>query len=126
MDDREFLDQIYQLWSKTTGAGERYWMPVKYSDRTDRHKMYACRPDGQQVLVGSDMPEPDAEFVAGVHGALPELISLMHRILDESDRVDLDRDSRECRIAELELEVASLREVVDGLSTTPPWNETHD
>jgi hypothetical protein len=34
--------------------------------------------------------------------------------VDESDRLDYDADSRECRIAELEMEVQELKEKLEA------------
>ncbi|BBC53837.1 hypothetical protein [Mycobacterium phage PP] len=113
MEDREFFDLLYQQWSKTTGAQDQYWMSEEYSDGTGRWKVYAVATDkdGETVrkLIASDFQnEADADFVAGVHGCLADLIRALHTAMDEADSKDYDRDSRECRIAELEMENAEL------------------
>ena len=117
--DIDFFDELYQLWSKTTGTG--YWLPQEYVDGTGRWKLYAVDYDDKRQLVASELREADAEFIAGMHGALPELIRLLHSALDEADRADCERDSQWCRIGELELELIDLKRVVQGLSQDPPW-----
>jgi hypothetical protein len=52
------------------------------------------------------MYKHDAEFITQVHSALPELVRRALAAFDEAERVDQDRDSRECRIAELEIALA--------------------
>lgn len=115
MDDRDFFDHLYQMWSKTTGANDRYWMPVSYEDRSGRHRIYAVAQDDSRKLVAEHLSERDADFVTAVHGALADLVRRLHSALDESDSADFDRDSRECRIAELELENLELRARVSAL-----------
>ena len=122
MED-EFFDELYQLWSKTTGAGDRFWMPEHIGDPTHRHNVYAVAEDGSKTLVARDMPEVDAEFVAGLHGALPDLIRRLHDAVSEADQFDHDRDSRECRIAELELELMEMKQIISNLSKSPPWHQ---
>lgn len=123
MDDREFFDHLLQVWMRTTGAEDRYWMPEKYKDGTDRWKIYAVDEDESKKLIASEIhSEADADFLTGVHGCLFDLHRRLHTALDEADRADYDRDSRECRIAELEIEVADLKKIIEGLSKEPPWS----
>ena len=72
-------------------------------------------------MVAAEVSEWDAEFIAGLHGAVPDLIRRLHDAVSEADIADYARDSRECRIAELEVEVSELKAVIDGLSKEPPW-----
>ncbi|AEJ95141.1 hypothetical protein MICROWOLF_44 [Mycobacterium phage Microwolf] len=114
MEDREFFDLLYQQWSKTTGAKDMFWMSEEYKDGTGRWKVYAVHvgTDHQETrkLIASELhSEADADFIAAVHGCLADLTRRLNSALDEADRADYDRDSRECRIAELELENAELR-----------------
>lgn len=123
MGDHEFFDHLFQLWSKTTGARDSYWMPEKHFDNSGRWNIFAVCEHGSRKKVADGMSESSADFVTAVHGCLPDLVRRLHAALDEADRADFDRDSRECRIAELEAEVAELKSIVDGLSTDPPWHQ---
>lgn len=115
MDDREFFDHLFQVWSKTTGAQDRFWSVEKYTDGTDRWKLYAVGEDKSKKLIASEIhSEDDADFLAGVHGCLADLVRRLHAALDEADAADLDRDSRECRIFELEVEVQCLKKQLEG------------
>ena len=110
--DAEFFDELYQLWSKSSWAEHGFWMPQEYVDGTGRFKLYAVNPeDDSKKLIASELSDEDADFISAIHGALPDLVRLLHQALDEADRADYDRDSRECRIAELELQVQELRDV---------------
>ena len=122
--EAEFFDELYQLWSMTTGAGDRYWMPEEFDDRSGRFKIYGvAEGDKQRKLVAAGLNERDAEFIAGLHGAVPDLIRALHEAVAEAERADYDRDSRECRIAELELELSELKQVISNLSQEPPWHQ---
>ncbi|AUV61999.1 hypothetical protein KIV63_gp45 [Mycobacterium phage SWU2] len=119
MEDRDFFDLLHQQWAKTTGAEQMFWMPEQYKDGTNRWKLHAVYmgTDGEETrkLIASDFQsEADADFIAAVHGCMPDLVRRLHAALDEADSKDYDRDSRECRIAELELENKELREKVGG------------
>ncbi|ASZ75474.1 hypothetical protein KIW74_gp54 [Mycobacterium phage Kimona] len=123
MEDRDFFDLLYQQWTKTTGAADSYWMPVEYNDGTGRWKIYAVKLDeeGNEVrkLIASDIQnEADADFLTAIHGCVGDLTRRLHRALDEADNADYDRDSRECRIAELELENAELKAKLGQCMTT--------
>lgn len=125
MEDREFFDYLFQLWSKTTGAEDRYWMPEKHFDHSGRWNVFAVSEGETRKLVASGLSERDSDWLTAVHGCLPDLWRRLHAALDEADRADFDRDARECRIAELEAEVSELRSVIDGVSKDPPW-KWHD
>lgn len=102
MDIREFLDELYQLWAKTTGAENQYWMP----EESDIHgqDIWAVNEEQAKSPVASFMSDADASFVTAIHGALPDLVRRTHEALDESDRLDEQRDEQEIRIAGLETE----------------------
>lgn len=104
MDDRDFFDHLYQLWSKTTGAQDMYWMPVQDELHNDSD-IFAVGEDEQKKLVASFLSDEDADFITAIHGCLPDLVRRLNAALDEADRADHERDSRECRIAELEMEL---------------------
>lgn len=121
MDDRDFFDELYQMWSKTTGADDRYWMPEAHFDNSGRFNIYAIDQDESRKLVGSGLSDADSDFLTAIHGCFADLYRRLNYALDEADRADLDRDSRECRIAELELELIDMKNIVAGLSKNPPW-----
>lgn len=121
MEDRDFFDELFQLWAKTTGADDRYWMPEAHFDNSGRFNVYAVAQDESRKLVASGLSEHDADWLTALHGCFADLWRRMHAALDESDRADFDRDSRECRIAELEAEAGELRQTLEGLSKEPPW-----
>jgi len=112
MDDKAFLDKLYQLWSKTTGAENTYWDYQEYGDTFD---IDSVGSDGERVNVAALFSDADADFITAIHGCLPDLYRLAMDALDEAERADFNKDSRECRIAELELELAELRAELEGL-----------
>lgn len=125
MDDRDFFDEIYQLWSKTTGAEDRFWMPEEHFDRSGRFNVYAVGKDETRKLVASGLSDNDADWLTALHGCFADLHRRLHSALDEADRADFDHDSRECRIMELECQLAEKVAIINGLSTNPPW-QRHD
>jgi len=123
MDDRDFFDELYQQWSKTTGAEDRYWMPEEHFDSSGRFNVYAVGQDESRKLVASGMTDADSDWLTALHGCFADLHRRLHRALDEADEADYARDSRECRIYELESEVADLKQIITNLSRNPPWGE---
>ena len=112
MDDVEFFDLLYQQWSNTTGAQDTYWMPEEFAELFDGYKVVSVRQDGSKETVALGLTEADADFITAVHGCLGDLVRRMHAALDEAERYNVDRDARECRIAELEQENLDLRSQV--------------
>lgn len=121
MEDREFFDLIYQQWTKTTGAEDCYWSVEPHFDNSGRHNIYSVDNDDGRKLIASGLNEKDADWITGLHGCFADLYRRLHYALDEADRADFDRDSRECRIMELECEVAAKNSIIEGLSKEPPW-----
>ncbi len=112
MDDREFFDKLYQMWSKTTGAKDRYWDYQK--DGKDYFfNINAVGEEGENKFVASVLLDEDADFITAIHGCFPDIIRTVLAAMDEADRADFDKDSRECRIAELE---SALAEAQAGLA----------
>ncbi|AGK87968.1 hypothetical protein M041_gp51 [Mycobacterium phage Severus] len=109
MEDREFFDLLYQHWSKTTGAHDTYWMPEEDESFPGLFSIIAVGKDESRKPVASFLKEEDADFITAMHGCLADLVRKLNDALDEADRADYDKDSRECRMAELELENAELR-----------------
>lgn len=106
MEDREFFDLLYNLWAKTPGAENEYW---GYDSDEGDPPSYLLYSQGEDLEVrkplASFSSEEAVNFISAIHGCLPDLVRRLHAALDEVDRADYDRDSRECRIAELEMEL---------------------
>lgn len=120
MEDRDFFDHLYQLWAKTSCANDRYW-DYHYHGGKNVCYINAVSQDGEKQRVASYVGEPDADFITAVHGCLPDLVRRLHAALDEADQADYDRDSRECRIAELELEVSQLKDQLAETKVSKTW-----
>lgn len=121
MDIREFLDELYQLWAKTTGAEDRYWMPRTEHEFQGVGMLFGIRAVGteQDELVVADTSgfdnEADVDFITAIHGALPDLVRRTHEALDEADRLDEQRDEQEIRIAGLEETIDELNGRINEL-----------
>lgn len=122
MDDREFFDHLFQMWTKTTHASDRYWDYEEDSKTMGLRTIRAVGENGEHLPVAWGLYEKDADWITAVHGCFGDLVRRLNSALDEADRADYERDSRECRIGELELEVDRLKSVVEKLSQNPPWN----
>lgn len=105
MEDREFFDLLYQHFAKTTGAENTYWMTeedTRYvAEGPGTYNIWAVGENDERTLVALGLTEADADFLTAVHGSFPDLVRRMHDALDESDRLDEDRDNQEARIADL-------------------------
>lgn len=114
IEDKDYFDLLYSHWSKTTGAQDRYWMPEINDDRSGRWNIYAVAEDETRKLVASGVSEADADFLTAVHGCTPDLIRRLGEAIDESDRLDAEKDDLVVRVAELELEADDLHEVISA------------
>ncbi|WP_066904055.1 hypothetical protein [Mycolicibacterium houstonense] len=108
MDTEKFLDELYQGFAKTTGAEDRFWV-VEPDEETTGVKVYAMGQDGTKKFVGFFLTELDGDFAASLHGAVPDLVRVTRTALDDAERLSLDRDQQEGRIADLELEILGLK-----------------
>lgn len=113
MEVHDFFDKLYQMWSKTTYAKDRYWDYQDDDKSLGLFKIGAVGEDGERAEVAWGLYEADADFITALHGCFPDLYRALNNALDEADRADFSRDSRECRIAELETELAELRDVYE-------------
>lgn len=95
MDDRAFFDALFQLWAKTTHAEDGYWEPARYGEEW---AVWSVAKDHRQ-LIAVGLSERDAEFVAGVHGVLPDVVRLVRAALDEADRLDARFDEQQHLLA---------------------------
>lgn len=114
MEDREFFDHLYQMWAKTTHAENGYWKYQK-DEKSVLVDIESIDKDEWEQTIAFGAYEVDADWITAVHGCFPDLCRRLHAALDEADRADFDRDARECRIAELEAEVAELKADLEGL-----------
>lgn len=126
MQDRDFFDHLYQMWAKTTNASDRYWDFQDLAEYVNEYTVAAVGENDERAYVGAFASEADADFITAVHGCFPDLFRRLNDALDESDRADYERDSRECLIAELSMEVAGLKTIIEELSENPPWKEAVD
>lgn len=90
-------------------------------DNSGRYNIYAMGQDESRKLVASGLNEADADFITAIHGCFADLWRRLHSALDEADACDYERDTRECRIMELECELQEKVKIINGLSTDPPW-----
>lgn len=115
-DDNEFFDILYQQWSKTTGAEKTYWMPEEFAELFDGYKIVSFNPEtNHKETVAMALTEVDAEFLCGLHGALPDLVRRLHEAIDEAESKDAARDRAEGISADLAMENMGLREQVREL-----------
>ncbi|QLF84609.1 hypothetical protein SEA_GAIL_45 [Mycobacterium phage Gail] len=115
-EHKEFFDVLYQQWSQTTGAKDSYWMVEEFAERFDGFKVVAFYPATEKKeTVATNLTEADADFIAGLNGALPDLIRHLGSALDENDRLDEARDRAEGLAAEALLENQALKEEIRSL-----------
>ncbi|QFG08620.1 hypothetical protein PBI_VANISOA_39 [Mycobacterium phage Vanisoa] len=116
-DHDEFFDELYQQWSKTTDAEASYWMPVQSDEYPDLYRIVAVNPEtqAQGSVIAEYMAEEDADFLAGLHGAIPDLIRHLGEATDRADRLDEARDAAEGKYADVLLENAALRDEIKAL-----------
>ncbi|WP_078345368.1 hypothetical protein [Mycobacteroides chelonae] len=127
MDIREFLDELYSMWAKTTGAEKTYWMPKEqpddwlddgsggeYREPGEGWDLWSLNEEQNQELLGNLLNEVDANFITAIHGALPDLVRRTHEALDEADRLDEQRDEQENEKADLMVKILALESVVQS------------
>ncbi|QDH92988.1 hypothetical protein SEA_STEPHIG9_37 [Mycobacterium phage Stephig9] len=113
MEDREFFDLLYQQWSKTTGAENRFWAveeDVDYIaggpntwnivaiDQEQNREIVACWFDSEE----------DADWVAAMHGCFADLYRRLHEALDDAESADLRADEQSSVAADALIEHAAL------------------
>ncbi|AOZ61279.1 hypothetical protein SEA_DARTHPHADER_39 [Mycobacterium phage DarthPhader] len=114
VQEHEFFDVLYQQWSQTTDAETGYWMPEENSGIID---IVAVDQAGSadRKLIASDVSESDADFICGLHGAIPDLIRRLHEALDLADRKDTANDIAQGQLAEALLENHGLKDRIHDL-----------
>lgn len=108
MDNRDFFDLLYQMWSKTTHANDRYWDYQPDERDNGMQTVRAVGPDGGGLEVAWGVFEPDADWITAVHGAFPDLYRLVMEALDEADRLDREMDEAQDQLAEAHLRIMEL------------------
>ncbi|UJD21141.1 hypothetical protein SEA_SORORFAGO_44 [Mycobacterium phage SororFago] len=119
-EHKEFFDVLYQQWSLTTGAKDTYWMVEEDTEHfafgPGNWIVWAFNPNTEdKTFIGAFDNEVDADFVAGLNGAVPDLIRHLGTALDENDRLDEARDAAENLAADNALENQGLREQIREL-----------
>ena len=107
MDDLEFFDLLYQQWSKTTGAENTYWMPEPYEE--GGFNIYSVDQEHNKLLIAVGLPEADADWITAVHGCFADLTRRLQRAVDESERLEIEKDNVICEMAQLAVENNDLR-----------------
>lgn len=97
-DDRDFFDNLVQLWAKTTGAQDTYWRP---ESTENGFTIYAEGRDGARTVVASGLSERDADWICAMHGCMPDVHRRLHMALDEADRADRRFDEQQHLLAGL-------------------------
>ncbi|AEJ93570.1 hypothetical protein AIRMID_36 [Mycobacterium phage Airmid] len=100
MENDEFFDYIYQQWSKTTGAENRFYIveEVAFDTDNDYEKTWdvvAVSETDDKQLVANFHSEQDADWFASVHGCFADLIRTLKDQADEIERLDERVDSQE-------------------------------
>lgn len=114
MQDREFIDLLYQMWSKTTFAKERYW-DFQKSQTNFLFDIRAVGPNTPMVALG--LCEHDADWITAVHGVFPDLVDRFHEALDEADRLDREMDEVQDQLAEAYIRIAELEQEIKWTGT---------
>lgn len=109
MENLEFYDHIYQLWSKTTGAEDRYWGVTEHDhlDIDRRFSVDACDEDSA-IRVGGGFSEADSDWITALHGCFPDLIRRLRELEDEVEQHDARADEQSSLAAELATDRQSL------------------
>jgi hypothetical protein len=106
LDDQEFFDMLHQSWSKTTGAVQGDWEVEQVGNSWT---ILARDDSGAVVLADLILSQDDAQFIAVVHGVLPEIIEKYRETVAASDRFEEERDEQIQRVYRLELENQNMR-----------------
>ncbi|AHJ86406.1 hypothetical protein 40AC_42 [Mycobacterium phage 40AC] len=108
--EHEFFDILYQQWSKSTYAEHGYWMPEEDESFPGCFNLIAVhQTEDAKKPLAAFMSEEDAEFVAGLHGAVPDLIRRLHEAIDEAARKDEANDIAQGQLADALLENQGLK-----------------
>lgn len=98
MQDEDFYDLLYQLWTKTTGASDSYW---KYEDDDPAGSIYVVEKDGWEQPVANHLSLADREWITAVHGCFGDLYRKLKDLEDENARLDEKHDQAQADILDL-------------------------
>ncbi|AGS82722.1 hypothetical protein ANNAL29_41 [Mycobacterium phage AnnaL29] len=113
--DHDFFDVLYQQWTRTTGAKDLFWVVEKVefdadADYATTWDVVATNHDGTaRKHIASFEREEDADFTAGINGAIPDLIRRLHEAIDEAVRKDEANDIAQGQLADALLENIGIR-----------------
>lgn len=108
MTDEEFFQHLYDLFSYTSGAEDRYW--EFRGDSDEGWDVHAVDQDGDSYFVAYFDKEVDADFVTAIHGSLPELIRRLEDAIYKADMYELAHDQCQRELYEAEKEINRLKE----------------
>ncbi|AMS01032.1 hypothetical protein SEA_ARCHERNM_38 [Mycobacterium phage ArcherNM] len=109
-EDHAFFDELYQQWSRTTDAESAYWVVEKDEDEHMQWLVFAVDQTTQEKKhIASFHREEDADFTAGINGAVPDLIRRLHEAIDEAVRKDEANDIAQGQLADALLENIGLQ-----------------
>lgn len=113
MDFRDFLDTLYQGWSKTEGAEDRFYIVEEDSDHhcggPGTWNVWAVGQDESREFVASFDTEHDADWFASLHGAFPDMYRNLLAQSDENDQLDTRNDELTGEIADIAGELADAK-----------------
>ncbi|QBP31060.1 hypothetical protein SEA_REFUGE_41 [Mycobacterium phage Refuge] len=111
VQEHDFFDILYQQWSKTTWAENAYWMPEEDKSFPGCYSIVAVhQTDDARKPLAAFLSSEDADFICGLHGAIPDLIRRLHEALDLADRKDTANDIAQGQLAEVLLENNGLKD----------------
>ncbi|AIW02934.1 hypothetical protein KIY87_gp61 [Mycobacterium phage Malec] len=114
--DHQFFDILYQQWSKTSMAEHGYWVVEEDESFPGCFNVIAVhQSEDARKPIAAFMSEEDADFIAGLHGAVPELIRRLHDAIDEATRKDEANDIAQGQLADALLENIGLRAEIHEL-----------
>ena len=103
MDFDTLLDQLYQSWSKTTGANEEgyHWYSNDYGD-----EIQCSHPNekhGDFPIIGGEGVMADKEnvnFIIFAWSTLPVIIEKYRELQDDYERLDVKNDQLKAELIE--------------------------
>src|SRR5690606_1223595 len=102
--EEELLDALYQQWAKTVGAVTGWY--AKPNDMIGGWCVMPVDKTPSEVVeldihsVADFMTERDAEFIAALHTAFPEMLRYIRDLEDRLERCEIYRDDAEERARE--------------------------